>query len=278
MRASLYADDAVIFMAPIKQDIDALSRILHGFGQVTGLITNVQKSSVFPIRCSEIDLDSILHGFPALSASFPIRYLGLPLSVHRLRSGDFQYIVDKMASKLPIGQGKYVTTAGRVALVKSVIASQAIYPLTVLPLPKGIFKAILKVEHAYIWAASDKVSGGKCKVKWDVVCASKNTGGLGVLDLENFGRALRLRWPWYEWTDPERAWVGLGNPCNNDDTDIFYASINLTLGNGDTAMFWHLIRLKRIYNFLCSMLVYAPFALCFVTLCGVFMHFLEITY
>jgi hypothetical protein len=39
--------------------------------------------------------------------------------------------------------------------------------------------------------------------------------------------------------DPERAWVGLGNPCNNDDMDLFYASINLTLGNGDTAMFWH---------------------------------------
>jgi hypothetical protein len=39
-----------------------------------------------------------------------------------------------------------------------------------------------------------------------------------------------------------------------------------------------MIRLKRIYNFLCSMLVYAPFALCFVTLRGVFMHFLELTY
>jgi hypothetical protein len=31
-----------------------------------------------------------------------------------------------------------------------------------------------------------------------------------------------------------------------------------------------LIRLKRIYNFLCSMLVYTPFALCFVTFHGVF--------
>jgi hypothetical protein len=39
-----------------------------------------------------------------------------------------------------------------------------------------------------------------------------------------------------------------------------------------------LIRLKRIYNFLCSMLVYAPFSLCFVTLRGVFMHFPELTY
>jgi hypothetical protein len=39
-----------------------------------------------------------------------------------------------------------------------------------------------------------------------------------------------------------------------------------------------LIRLKRIYNFGCSMLVFTPFALCFVTFRGVFMRFLELTY
>jgi hypothetical protein len=39
-----------------------------------------------------------------------------------------------------------------------------------------------------------------------------------------------------------------------------------------------LIRLKRIYDFLCSMLVFTPFAYCFVTLSGTFMHFPELTY
>jgi hypothetical protein len=39
-----------------------------------------------------------------------------------------------------------------------------------------------------------------------------------------------------------------------------------------------MIRLKRIYNFLCFMLVFTPFALCFVTFRGVFMRFLELTY
>jgi hypothetical protein len=39
-----------------------------------------------------------------------------------------------------------------------------------------------------------------------------------------------------------------------------------------------LIRLKRIYNFWCSMLVFTPFALCFVTLYGVFIRFPELTY
>jgi hypothetical protein len=39
-----------------------------------------------------------------------------------------------------------------------------------------------------------------------------------------------------------------------------------------------LIRLKRIYNFWCSMLCFTPFAYCFVTLSGIFIHFLELTY
>jgi hypothetical protein len=49
-------------------------------------------------------------------------------------------------------------------------------------------------------------------------------------------------------------------------------------GNGARQQSWYLIRLKCIYNFGCSMLVYTPFALCFVTLHGVFMHFPELTY
>jgi hypothetical protein len=64
-------------------------------------------------------------------------------------------------------------------------------------------------------------------------------GGLGILDIHKFGRSLRLRWSWYEWTDLGPAWAGLGNPCNDDDMNLFYASINPSIGNGKIAMFWH---------------------------------------
>jgi hypothetical protein len=57
-----------------------------------------------------------------------------------------------MASKLSIGQGKYATTDGRSALIRFVIASIALYSLAV-PLPKGILKAISKLERAFLWAA-----------------------------------------------------------------------------------------------------------------------------
>jgi hypothetical protein len=102
MHTSLYADDAVIFMEKIKEDIEALSRMLQGFVEVICLVTNVQKSMVVPIRFFGFEFESIRHGFPTLRANFPIRYLELPLSVHRLRSGDLQFILGKMDSNLPI--------------------------------------------------------------------------------------------------------------------------------------------------------------------------------
>jgi hypothetical protein len=52
-----------------------------------------------------------------------------------------------------------------------------------------------------------------------------------------FLRGLRVRWPWLEWTAPERPWVGFENPCNEDDMEFFYAMTNVTIGNSHRARF-----------------------------------------
>jgi hypothetical protein len=143
LRTSLYVDDAAVFVAPIKQDVQNLAAILQRFGTV-GLCTNFLQSSVAAIRCANIDLNDILHDIPASRAYFPMRYLGLPLSIWCLRRRDFQHFEDKCAGKLPTWNGKFVNMAGRVSLAKSVLASQAIYHLTPLTIPLGTMKYLNK--------------------------------------------------------------------------------------------------------------------------------------
>ena len=66
----------------------------------------------------------------------------------------------------------------------------------------------------------------------------KKFGGLGILDLELFSRALRLRWLWLEWAEPDRPWVGTEVLCDSVDHQLFRASTVVTIGAGNKAYFW----------------------------------------
>ena len=83
-----------------------------------------------------------------------------------------------------------------------------------------------------MWKGEENANGGHCLVNWQTVTRPKDLSGLGVLDLERFGRALRLRWLWQEWVDDSKPWSGSELPCTDVDRLLFNSSINITLGDG----------------------------------------------
>lgn len=68
---------------------------------------------VAPIRCSELNLDEILDGFVGQRVGFPLTYLGLPLTLGRLKIVHVQRIVDNMRTRLAGWQGKLLNPAGQ---------------------------------------------------------------------------------------------------------------------------------------------------------------------
>ena len=238
LRASLYADDAAVFIKPIKEDVHYFSSVLDAFGEVTGLVTNCNKSLVAPIRCAGLDLEDILQHFPAKLTPFPMTYLGLPLSVSRLKAIHFLPLKDKVARKLAPWIGHLMAAPRRAVLVKAVLTSIAIYSITSLVLPVEVLKRIDALRRAFLWAGCDKVTGGKCKINWERVCRPKIMGGLGILNLWKFATALRLRWLWFEWSATPKPWVGLGTPCDEADRDLFAACTTVKIGDGSKALFW----------------------------------------
>jgi hypothetical protein len=57
--------------------------------------------------------------------------------------------------------------------------------------------------------------------------------------MDKFARALRLRWPWLAWTSPEKPWVGMEDPCNKEDMELFASLTKVTIGDGNKASFWN---------------------------------------
>ncbi|XP_024314545.1 uncharacterized protein LOC112270719 [Brachypodium distachyon] len=169
-RSSLYADDAIIFINPIRDEIATLLRILSEFGLATGLRINANKCSIAAIRCSGIDMDHVLQPFSGKRSSFPIRYLGLPLSLGRTGLAHLQHIIDRARAHFAGWRGRWINAGGRRALCSSVLSALPTYAMTALKLSKKFIVSLDKIRRRFIWGIEgNDLVGGKCKISWKKV-------------------------------------------------------------------------------------------------------------
>jgi len=186
-RISIYADDVVLFLRPEAEDINLTMGILNLFGEATGLKTNLHKSSVLHIRCGETDLATVQNLLPCELASFPCKYLGLPLSLKKLPKEQVQPIIDRIADQLPGWKANLMTKIGRKVQVQFVLTGMLIYILMAIDFPPWAIKAVDKIRRGFLWKGRRDAQGGHCLIAWVKVCRPIELGGLGIADLKSLG-------------------------------------------------------------------------------------------
>jgi hypothetical protein len=216
--------------------VSALTELLTLFGEATGLKTNFQKSTVMPIRCNGFNITPVLTDLPAKRTQFPTKYLGLPLTTVRLRRVDFQPLVVKTVARFNSWNGRNLNYAGRLTLVKAVLTSHIVYFLTALRAPKAALQDINAKRKQFLWTGTERIKGAKCKVNWTRAVRSKKNGGLDILHVGKFMRALRLRWLWRAWNLEDKPWVG-ELPCNETYHHLFATATTITIENGEKISF-----------------------------------------
>jgi hypothetical protein len=190
-RLSFYADDVVLFLHPIAEDISLITNILHVFGEASGLRNNVQKSNVFPIKCDDSDKAIVQQCLPCELSEFPCRYLGPPLSLKKFTRDQLQPIIDRIADQLPGWKADLLTKPGRKILVQYVMTGMLIHLAMVLDLPVWAHKMIGNLHQHFFWRGCKEIRGGHCQVAWGIVCRPLELGGLGISSLKELGWALR---------------------------------------------------------------------------------------
>ena len=149
-----------------------------------------------------------------------------------------QYLIDKFLKKLAAWKAKWISMAGRLTLTTAVLSALPAYQLIAILQPKWMIKQMDKLHRAFLWAADDKVSGGKCLMNWTKVCMPKSLGGLGIPNLHIQSIALRTRWLWQQATDRSKPWLGLPLPIDGDVAALFRASTTITINCGADVSFW----------------------------------------
>ncbi|WVZ91046.1 LOW QUALITY PROTEIN: hypothetical protein U9M48_037269 [Paspalum notatum var. saurae] len=226
-----------MFLRPNQDDL-LISQLLKAFGHASGLRTNLAKSSVSPINCTVEDLQALSELLGCEIRNFPCSYLGIPLTIQKPTKNDLLPLIDKISSSLPKWKASLLSRAGRLVVVRAVFSAIPIHVMLALDLPKWVVKAINKLRRGYLWVGRQNANGGNCLVSWEKVQRPLQYGGLGILNLETMGWALRIRWLWLQKTDSSRPWEGLPIQVPRNAQALFHVAVETRVGNGDDTKFW----------------------------------------
>ncbi|KAL9670582.1 hypothetical protein QQ045_008135 [Rhodiola kirilowii] len=182
-----------------------IKEALKTFKEWSGLIISEEKSAIYFGGCSENEenLLSSLANFQ--KGQLPFNYLGVPLHGKRLKGADFSMIIDKMTSKIKAWSSRFLSYAGRLVLVKHVLSFIGSYWMRVLIFPKCVLKKISAICRNYLWTGA--ASRRRNLVTWKVVCKPKHVGGLGILNLSIFNKALLLGQFWDVAQKKDSMWI-----------------------------------------------------------------------
>jgi hypothetical protein len=137
-RASLYTNDLIIFLSLVSGDLELIKVILNTFGGASGLCCNMNKSEIMAIRCSEEDAGLVDNLLPYRLSQFPIKYLGIPLSVTKLLKSAFQLLIDRMADALLTWKGRLMNTSSWLTLVKMTLLAMPTHKTICLGQPSWV--------------------------------------------------------------------------------------------------------------------------------------------
>ncbi|KAJ9536684.1 hypothetical protein OSB04_un000157 [Centaurea solstitialis] len=201
-----FADDLFVFTSANVESVDVLKTALDMFRVRSGLEPNLAKSEVFFSNVPLEDRQVIHNLLPLATGTFPIRYLGVPLSSTCLRVGDFAPLVTRVKGRIHDWKSKFLSFAGRKQLIISVLQSMQLYWMMVYVVPSAVIHELEGLFRDFLWAQGES-SRGKCKLAWESVCKPIACGGLGFKRLATWNRTLITKLIWDLVSKRQTLWV-----------------------------------------------------------------------
>ncbi|KAF4358064.1 hypothetical protein G4B88_021813 [Cannabis sativa] len=139
------------------------------------------------------------------------KFLGSPLLFKSNRSSDFDYIIEKISSRLEGWRANLLSQAARMTLIKSVLASVPIYTMSVFLLPRKITNRIDASLRRFWWTGSSKEGRYLSLKAWDSLCKPKACGGLGFRRARDINFSLISKLGWLLISDGNSLWTTVVN-------------------------------------------------------------------
>lgn len=150
--------------------------------------------------------------------SFPLTYLRVLIAPRRIKSSQFQPLLNRISHNTAFWNNSFLSRAGKLILVNSSILAFPNYYLGTYSLPNCILNSISKLARDFLWSNSGNGSGFHL-VGWNVATLGKPEGGLGIRDLKLTRIALMAKNVMCFLNAKEVIWVELAKLKYRDSQD-----------------------------------------------------------
>eukprot|EP00253_Pinus_taeda_P027180 PITA_27180 len=193
----LFVDDVLILLNGSVRDSRAFAKILHLFSSATGMKPNQIKSSITCARTTVQETQIGLQSFPyeVHPLDRGLKYLGFNLKPTCQRIGDWVWLATKLEKRLSGWSFRYLSRAGRLVLIKSVLEATPVFWMALAWIPRNILGRLQQICNRYLW------NGRQDKrlfawIGWKKISLPKKWGGWGLKDLPEFAKALAAKMGW----------------------------------------------------------------------------------
>jgi hypothetical protein len=189
---ALFADDSLMLGGASIKIAKNFSEILQSFCSISRALINKRKSAVYGWNADQqtIQRISLYLGFSGYASWEKIKYLGLPLTLGSNKSSLWTEIISKFKAKITAWGGQWLSNAGKLTLIKSILSSLPIYQASFLLAPKAIMSQITKMIRDFLWRGGKGNQKKYHLVNWETVKHPYSDGGLQVRDPELANLAL----------------------------------------------------------------------------------------
>lgn len=148
----LFADDSLLFFTKDAKSIENIKLILDWYCAISGQKLNLNKSDLF---CSPNmhpdDQFALAQTLQVNLVQNPSKYLGMDFKLRGNRCADFQFLVDKLQSRLQGWKIRLLSQAGRSTLISSVLQALPLYTFACFKVPDTICNKMDSIVRSFWW-------------------------------------------------------------------------------------------------------------------------------
>lgn len=145
-----FANDLLVFVEGSKESVEGALSVFDDFTSWSGLKISMEKSTIYMAGVPDLEKSRILRNFPMDKGELPVRYLGLPLMTKAMRNQDYQPLLEKIRQRISTWTSRYLSYAGRLQLIRSVLMSFVHFWAAAFRLPSRCLKEVEQLCSAFL--------------------------------------------------------------------------------------------------------------------------------